>query len=101
MEAAKEAIDTATTQDQLDTAYNELNDVIKFMSVVKRYANLDLSSLTNGGEVKKAAAAAEDIIAKADATPDEIKQASDTLDAAIASMGSYSLKEVYLSLIHI
>ena len=95
LEAAKAAIDTATTQDQIDTAYNELNDVMKFMGVVKRYANLDLDSLTNGEEVKKAADAAEDIIAKADATSDEIKQASDALDAAIAGMGSYSLKEVY------
>ena len=95
LEAAKAAIDTATTQDQIDTAYNELNDVMTFMGVIKRYANLDLDSLTNGGEVKKAAAAAEDILANADATSDEIKQASEALDAAIAGMGSYSLKEVY------
>jgi GH35 family endo-1,4-beta-xylanase len=95
LEEAKAAIDTATTQEQLDTAYNELNAVISFMSVVKRYANLDLSALTNGEEVNKAAAVAEDVIAKADATSDEIKQAIEELDAAIAAMGSYSLKEVY------
>jgi len=95
LENAKEAIDNATTQAQIDTAYNELNDIIKFMSVVKRYANLDLSSLPNGKEVNKAAAKAEDIIAKADATSDEIEQAIEALDAAIAALGSYSLKEVY------
>jgi GH35 family endo-1,4-beta-xylanase len=95
LEEAKAAIDTATTQEEIDTAYNELNAVINFMSVVKRYANLDLSALTNGEEVNKAAAAAADVIAKADATSDEINQAIDDLDAAIAAMGSYSLKEVY------
>ena len=95
VEAAKEAIDTATTQAQIDTAYNELNDLINFMNVVKRYTNLDLSSLPNGEEVNKTAAAAEDVIAKADATSEEVKQAIEALDAAIAALGSYSLKEVY------
>jgi len=95
LEVAEAAIDTATAQTQIDTAYSELNDVMTFMGVIKRYANLDLDSLTNGEEVKKAAVVAEDIIANADTTSDEIKQASEALDAAIASMGSYSLKEVY------
>jgi GH35 family endo-1,4-beta-xylanase len=95
LEVAEAAIDTATTQAQIDTAYNELNDVMTFIGVINRYANLNLDLIKNGQEVKKAVAAAEDILAKDSATPDEMKQASDALDAAIASIGSYSLKEVY------
>ena len=95
VEEAKAAINTAATQTEIDTAYHALNDVMTFMGVIKRYANLDLDSFDNGEVVKKAVADAEDILAKDSATPDEIKQASDALDAAIAGLGSYSLKALY------
>lgn len=95
LEAAKTAIDSATTQNQIDTADNALNDVLTFIGVINRYASLNLDSFNNGGEVKKAVVAAEDILAKDSATSDEMKQASNALDATMASIGSYSLKEVY------
>ncbi|MHB8130674.1 MAG: sugar-binding protein [Mobilitalea sp.] len=95
IEAAKAAIDTATTQAEMDAAYNALNDVMTFMVVINKYANMNLDSLNNGEAVKIAVAAAVVILAKADATPDEMMQASGALDAAIAAIGSYSLKDVY------
>ncbi|MBB2183261.1 endo-1,4-beta-xylanase [Lachnospiraceae bacterium MD1] len=95
IEAANTAVISATTQAELDAAFNALNDVITFIGVIQKYAGLNLDFINNGEEIKKAVAAAEDILAKADATNDQMKQASAELDAAIAGIGSYSLKDVY------
>jgi GH35 family endo-1,4-beta-xylanase len=95
IEAAKAAINTATTQSQMDAAYNALNDVMTFMGVIKKYANMNLDVINNGEAIKTAVAAAEDILAKDGATPDEMTQAIGALNTAIEGIGSYSLKDVY------
>ncbi len=95
LDAAKAVINTAKTQAELDAAYEALNHVITFMGVIKKYANLNLDAINNGDLVKKAVADAEDILAKADATQEEMVQASSALDVAIESIGEYSLKDVY------
>lgn len=79
----------------MDDAYDALNAIISFIGVIQKYAGLNLDYFNNGEEVKKALAVAEDILAKDDATPEEMMQASAALDAAIQGMGSYSLKDVY------
>ncbi len=95
MEIAQATIDTATSQEQMDTAYNALNHVVTFIGVINKYASLNLDHLNNGEEIKKALEAAEDILAKANASPDEMMEASKALDATIANIGSYSLKDIY------
>ena len=95
IEAAQAAIVTARTQAEMDAAYDALNNVMTFMGIITKYAKMNLDVINNGEAVKQAVAAAEDILAKADATPDEMLQASNALDAAIEGIGSYSLKDVY------
>lgn len=95
LNAASTVISTATTQAELDTAYQALNDVLTFMGVIKKYAGLSLDSITNGEAVKVAVAAAEDILAKADATSEEMLQASAEIEAAVANLVGYGIKDVY------
>lgn len=95
LNTANTAIGTATTQAELDGAYNALNDVITLMGAIQKYAGLNLDYFNNGEKIKNAIAAAEDILAKTEATTEEIMQARDALDEAIKDIGSYSLKDVY------
>jgi GH35 family endo-1,4-beta-xylanase len=95
IDEANTAIATATSQAQLDAAYNALNDVIIFIGVIQKYAGMNLDLINNGEEVKKAIETAEGILAKADATSEDMMLARAALDAAIEGIGSYSLKEVY------
>ncbi len=95
IEAAQLAIASATNQAEMDTAYKALNDVVTFMDLITNSANMSLDSINNGEIIKEALAAAEDILAKADATADEMLQASSALNTAIEGIGSYSLKEVF------
>ena len=95
IEAGKVAIATATSQTQIDLAYNSLSEIMTFMGIITKYASMNLDDFNNGDEIKNAINAAEDILAKADATQDEINQAIDALNTAIEGIGSYSLKNVY------
>ncbi|MDD5936190.1 MAG: sugar-binding protein, partial [Clostridiales bacterium] len=95
LDVANVALKTAKTQAEIDSAYSALNDVLSFMGIIKKYAAMNLDAFEGGEAVKNAVAAAEDILAKSDATPEEMTQAGSALNAAIAGLGTYSLKDVY------
>ncbi len=95
LEAAKAAIDTAASQAPIDAAYQALNDVLNFIGVIRKYASMNLDAIDIGGEVKNAVAAAEDILAKVDASAEEMTQAINAIYTAMESIRSYSLKDVY------